>query len=125
MLDEFADLDKDCGRVHNVHGMRIISKRRLREFWERHPDAPTSLETWFKVAQRADWADFSAVRETFGNVSGVPLKSGVTAIVFNVGGNKYRLVARIEYRFHVVYVKMVLTHSQYDTDKWKAELCRE
>jgi mRNA interferase HigB len=105
--------------------MRVISKRRLREFWERHPDAKNSLGTWFRAAEHAEWADFSDVRRTFGNVSGVPLDCGITAIVFNVAGNKYRLVTRVEYRFHVVYVKMVLTHSQYDTDKWKAELCRE
>jgi RelE-like HigB toxin of type II HigAB toxin-antitoxin system len=62
---------------------------------------------------------------TFGNVSGVPLHCGITAIAFNVGGNKFRLVTRIEYQFHVVYVKMALTHRQYDTDRWKDELCSE
>lgn len=105
--------------------MRVISKRRLREFWDHHPDARRPLEAWFKVAQKADWADFSDVRTTFANASGVPLDCGITAIVFNIGGNKYRLVTRIEYPFHVVYVKKVLTHRQYDTDKWKDELCRE
>jgi len=105
--------------------MRVISKRRLREFWERHPDAKTSLVAWFKASEKADWTDFSEVRKTFGNVSGVRLHCGITAIVFNVGGNKFRLITRIEYQFHVIYVKMVLTHSQYDTDKWKQELCRE
>ena len=105
--------------------MRVISKRRLREFWENYPDARLPLEAWFRVAEKADWADFSTVRATFANASGVPLDCGITAIVFNIGGNKYRLVTRIEYRFHTVYVKKVLTHRQYDTDKWKDELCRE
>ena len=77
--------------------MRVISKRRLREFWEHFPDARRPLETWFKVAERADWADFSDVRASFGNASGVPLDCGITAIVFNVGGNKYRLISRMPF----------------------------
>jgi mRNA interferase HigB len=103
--------------------MRVISKRRLREFWERHPDSQSPLKAWFKTAERADWANFADVRSTFSSASGVPLPCGIIAIVFNIGGNKYRLVTRVEYPFHTVYVKMVLTHRQYDTDKWKAELC--
>jgi len=105
--------------------MRVISKRRLREFWEKHSDARRPLEAWFKTAEKADWKEFADVRTTFSSASGVPLNCGITAIVFNVGGNKYRLVTRIEYIFHVIYVKMVLTHPQYDTNKWKGELCRE
>jgi mRNA interferase HigB len=105
--------------------MRIVSKRRLREFWQRHGDARRPLEAWFKVAAKADWADFPEVRATFGSASAVPLDCGITAIVFNVGGNKYRLITRIEYRFHVVYVKMVLTHREYGANKWKDDLCGE
>lgn len=111
--------------VHNVHEMRIISKRRLREFWERYPDAMRPLQAWFKVTEKSDWKDFADVRATFSSASGVLLYCGLTAIVFNVGGNKYRLVTRIEYRFHVVYVKRMLTHPEYDTNKWKVELCEE
>lgn len=103
--------------------MRVISKRRLREFWKIFPDAREPLQAWHKVAEKARWADFADVRATFATVSGVPLKCGITAIVFNIGGNKYRLVTRIEYRFHVVYVKVVLTHREYDKDKWKDDLC--
>jgi mRNA interferase HigB len=55
----------------------------------------------------------------------VPLGRGIIAIVFNIAGNKYRLVTRIEYRFHVVYIKVVLTHREYDKDKWKDDLCRD
>jgi mRNA interferase HigB len=105
--------------------MRVISKRRLREFWEHHRDSRRPLEAWFRTVERADWADFSDVRGTFSVASGVALDCGLVAIVFNIGGNKDRLVTRIEYQFHVVYVKIVLTHRQYDTDRWKDELCRE
>jgi mRNA interferase HigB len=105
--------------------MRVISMRRLREFWERHPDAQMPLKSWFKVAEKANWTDFQSLRATFANASGVPLDCGITAIVFNIAGNKYRLIARVEYRYHAVYVKMVLTHREYDSSKWKEQLCRE
>jgi mRNA interferase HigB len=105
--------------------MRVISKRRLREFWELYPDSQTPLEIWHRVAEKADWSRFQDVRLTLSNASGVPLQCGITAIVFNIGGNKYRLITRIEYRFHVIYVKRVLTHRQYDTNQWKSDLCEE
>jgi len=105
--------------------MRVISKRRLREFWERYPDAELPLKAWFKTAERSNWANFADVRATFSSASGVPLKGRITAIVFNIGGNKYRLITRIEYPYHVIYVKMILTHRQYDADTWKAELWHE
>jgi mRNA interferase HigB len=105
--------------------MRVISKRRLREFWELFPDAELPLKAWFRTAERSHWANFADVRTTFSSVSGVALECEITAIVFNIGGNKFRLITRIEYPFHAVYVKMVLTHRQYDTDKWKDELCRD
>lgn len=105
--------------------MRVISKRRLRQFWDRFPDARGPLQAWFKVVAKARWADFADVRATFATASGIPLKCGITAIVFNISRNKYRLVTRIEYRFHVVYVKAALTHREYDTDKWKDDLCEQ
>jgi mRNA interferase HigB len=105
--------------------MRIISKRRLREFWEKHPAAQQPLEAWHRVAEGASWLNFRDIRETFATVSGVPLDCGLTAIVFNIAGNNYRLITRVEYRFHVIYVKMVLTHREYDRNRWKDELCRQ
>jgi mRNA-degrading endonuclease HigB of HigAB toxin-antitoxin module len=61
----------------------------------------------------------------FSSASGVQLRCGIVAIIFNIGGNKYRLITRVEYPFHAVYVKCVLTHRQYDSDKWKDDLCDE
>jgi mRNA interferase HigB len=105
--------------------MRVISKRRLREFWDSHPDAREPLEAWFRTAERAHWIHFPDVRSTFANASGVLLDCGITAIVFNIGGNKYRLITRVEYQYHTVYVKTVLTHREYDDNKWKKDLCQE
>jgi mRNA interferase HigB len=98
---------------------------RLREFWEKWPDARLALSAWYKVADKASWTSPQDVRQSFRHADGISLNCGIEATVFNVGGNKYRLITRIDYSKYRIYVKLVLTHKQYDTDKWKAQLCRE
>jgi mRNA interferase HigB len=105
--------------------VRVISKRRLREFWERYPDSQAPLTAWFKVARKADWDSLPAVRRTYASADGITLHCGIVVTVFNVGGNKHRLITRIAYEYRTVYVKMVLTHKDYDKDNWKDQLCRE
>jgi mRNA interferase HigB len=93
--------------------MRIISKARLRQFWESHPRAAQSksaLELWYHIAKHADWAEPAEVNAVYGDAS--ILKSG--RVVFNIGGNKFRLVSRINYRSRVVYIRFVGTHDEYD-----------
>lgn len=93
--------------------MRIIAKRTLRQFWEAHPRnraAKTPLEDWYTQVRAADWAMPADVRAQFGDAS--ILHSN--RIVFNIGGNKYRLVVRINYPYRVVYVRFVGTHAEYD-----------
>ncbi|SRR6266508_5549418 len=94
--------------------MRIISFRKLREFYEVHPDSRPSLEAWYAAVENADWKTFADVRKT---ARSADVYRNCT--VFNIGGNKYRLIAWINYKTHVVYVRQVLTHSDYDKDKWK------
>jgi mRNA interferase HigB len=102
--------------------MRIVSIRTLREFWRRHPDAQTPLRNWFCATEAADWSSFMDVRQTFGSADTAKVGSGNTVTVFDIGGNKYRLIAAIHYNTGVVYALMVLTHKEYDTNKWKAQL---
>ncbi len=93
--------------------MRVIAKRTLREFWERHPRnaaAKTPLQDWYAQASAADWATPAAVKAQFGDAS--ILRAG--RVVFNVAGNKYRLVVKINYPYRVVYVRFVGTHEEYD-----------
>jgi mRNA interferase HigB len=93
--------------------MRIIAKRTLRQFWEsnpRHRAAKTPLEDWHARTRTADWSTPAELKADFGDAS--VLKDG--RVVFNVGGNKFRLVARINYHYRVVYVRFVGTHQQYD-----------
>ena len=72
--------------------MHIISKKKLREFWDRHPRAKVALESWFQVAKRAEWDNFADVRRTFNTADRVG-----RIVVFDIGGNKYRLIAAIHF----------------------------
>jgi len=92
--------------------MRIISRKALRLFWERteYADAEQPLKAWFREASNADWASPAAIKAAFGNVSIV----ANNRVVFNIGGNKYRLVVRGNYPYRVLYVRFVGTHAQYD-----------
>lgn len=90
--------------------MRVIAKRTLRQFWELHAEAQGPLEAWHSEALKATWATPQQVKEQFGSAS--ILKGG--KVVFNIGGNKYRLVVSIDFGRQVCFVKFVGTHTQYD-----------
>ena len=79
-------------------------------FWERHPQAKGPLEAWHQEVVRAEWAHPSAVKAQFNSAS---LLTG-NRVVFNIGGNKYRLVVKINYPFRIVYVRFVGSHREYD-----------
>lgn len=93
--------------------MRIIARRTLRIFWECHPrgaGAKVPLELWFNTVQKAQWSAPADVKRSYGDAS--ILKNG--RVVFNIGGNKYRLIALINYEYRIVYVRFVGTHTEYD-----------
>jgi mRNA interferase HigB len=90
--------------------MRIIARRTLRTFWERHPDAEQPLKSWFAEAQAADCKTSQAVKRRYRNASFV----ADNRIIFNIGGNKYRLVVHVNCGFRIVYIKFVGTHREYD-----------
>jgi mRNA interferase HigB len=97
----------------------VISLKPLREFWERHPDAEEPLRFWYKTACNADWSGLHEVRQSYSRTDGVQTSDGQTLTVFNIGGNKYRLIARIRYEYRLINVRAVLTHKQYDQGRWK------
>ena len=99
--------------------MRVISLKPLREFWQRHDDAQRPLRLWYKTATNASWSNLNEVRKTYPHADSVRTTRGETLIVFNIGGNEYRLIARIHYRYQLVNVRAVLTHREYDAGKWK------
>jgi len=90
--------------------MRIISKKKLKEFWRAHPDSKDAFEAWYAEAKAAAWKNPAEIKTQHGSAS--ILKD--SRVVFNVGGNKYRLVVKINYPFSVVYVRFVGTHKEYD-----------
>jgi mRNA interferase HigB len=90
--------------------MRIIAKGTLRDFWLLDPEAEEPLLAWYREAERADWDQPSAVKDQFRNCS--ILKE--SRVVFNIKGNQFRLVVRINYPYRVVYVRFVGTHAEYD-----------
>jgi mRNA interferase HigB len=94
------------------HGgeVRIIAKRALREFWRRVPQAKEPLSAWYADARAADWASPNAIKARYRSAS--ILKNN--RVVFNIAGNSYRLVVRINYHYRVVYVRFVGAHAEYD-----------
>src|SRR5262245_28561259 len=101
---------------------RVISVKRLREFWRRHPDAEQPLRLWYRTALKASWRRMEDVRAAYPHADAVVVASGRTVTVFNVGGNKYRLVVDILYQVEVIYVCVVMTHAEYSKDRWKDQL---
>jgi mRNA interferase HigB len=99
--------------------MRVISLKRLRDFWEQHRDAEKPLQTWSKIARRACWNNLQDVRRTYPNADGIATAGGETITVFNIGGNKYRLMVRIRFDYQLINVRVVLTHEEYDRGRWK------
>ena len=99
--------------------VRVISLKRLREFWQRHPDAETPLRQWYKLAIHARWQSLQQLRADLPQADGVTNSRGETLTVFNIGGNKYRLIARIRYDYELINIRDVLTHAEYDRGKWK------
>lgn len=95
-------------------GVRVISRRALRAFAERYPDARAPLLHWANATEAVDWKTTSDVRSTFNTAGFVG-----DLTVFDVGGNKYRVIAFVHYRRSVVYIKDVLTHKEYDKGAWK------
>jgi len=93
--------------------MRIIAKRTLRWFWEksrRYADAKRALEDWHAQVRNADWATPADVKATYGDAS---ILKG-SRVVFNICGNKYRLITKINFPYRVVYIRFVGTHEEYD-----------
>ena len=100
--------------------MRVISKARLRQFWKQpgHEDAEGPLRAWYihVNSKTVSWKSWTDVKASFASASIVG-----KCVVFNIGGNKYRLVTRILYPSQKVFILKVMTHKEYDKDKWKEE----
>ncbi len=94
--------------------MHIITRKRLNDFAALHPDAKSALQQWYKRVKDQSFQNFAELRKVF------PAADQVGKLtVFNIGGNKVRLIAAIHYNRQKIYIRAVLTHSEYDEGKWK------
>ena len=94
--------------------MKIAGQEKIAEFASNHPKSKHALDAWRNVLESTDWKNPAELKKTFGTASIVGDQT-----VFNIGGNKFRLIARIEYGAKVVFVQHVLTHKEYDRGDWK------
>lgn len=90
--------------------MRVISRKKLKEFWERHADVQQPLQAWYDYTKRAEWKKPLDIKEVFRSASFV----GNDRVVFNLKGNSYRLVVAISYEHSIVFIRFVGTHQEYD-----------
>ena len=94
--------------------MHIITRRRLLWFAKKHLYASTPLDTWYRIVKQTDISNFSELRGIFPSADKVD-----NLTVFNIGGNKIRLISAIHYNTQCLYIRHVLTHKEYDDGKWK------
>lgn len=94
--------------------MHIISRKKLKEFWLHYPDSQKPLDVWFRIVDRNNFKTLQELKSIFPSADKVGNK-----IIFNIGGNKYRLIASIHFNRAKVYVRAVLTHQEYDKGAWK------
>jgi len=90
--------------------MRIISRRTLRSFWEKHPNSRLPLETWYHDVCRENWNSPSDIKKTYKTASFLTNNR----VVFNIKGNHYRLIVVVVYQHSIVYIRFVGTHAEYD-----------
>jgi mRNA interferase HigB len=99
---------RDCGPMH------IITQKRIWEAKARWPHAATALDTWYRLIKASEPADFASMKSVFPAVDKVGRHH-----VFDIGGNKLRLIAVVHYRFRKIYIQQVMDHTEYDKGKWK------
>lgn len=91
--------------------MQVVARATLRDFWEKHPQAEIPLKAWFAVASHSSWTTPTDIKRVFGgNVDFV----GDSRAIFDIGGNKYRLIVHVAYRHKRILIKFVGTHAEYD-----------
>ncbi len=102
--------------------MRIIAEGTVRQWAEDHARAASSLQQWVKVVRTAPWNSFAALRRDFPSADLVTAHSGRKVVVFNIGGNDFRLLCAVHFNTGMVFAMRFLTHAEYSKDNWKNDL---
>lgn len=95
--------------------MHIVSHKAIRIFCEEHPSARSAMDHWYRVAKRAAWSSFADVKQSFNTADSV-----APHVVFDIGGNKYRLIAEINFARRVLLIRGIMTHKEYVKGGWKS-----
>jgi mRNA interferase HigB len=90
--------------------VRVIAKKVLRDFWKKHPDCEQQLKTWYKEANEAIWRNTREIKKNYPTAS---FLEG-NRVVFNIKGNHYRLIVRINFDYQMIWIRFIGTHAQYD-----------
>lgn len=96
--------------------MRIISRKALRTYWEKHPESEEVLNDWFRKAKRFEAKNLPELRKTFPSADAVG-----DCVAFNVGGNNYRVIVHLDYDLQIIWIRAVLSHAGYNKEEWKAD----
>ncbi|MGH9574700.1 MAG: type II toxin-antitoxin system HigB family toxin [Candidatus Acidiferrales bacterium] len=96
--------------------MRIVSRKMIREATARHSEWGASLNAWYKIAKNADWKNFADARNSWRNSDVVG-----QFVVFDISNNRCRLIATIEYKWKMVYIRAILSHAEYDDREWQKQ----
>ena len=91
-------------------GMRIIARKTLHDYWEKHPEVRQALQAWYADANHAQWKTPADIKDMYRNASILPN----ARVVFNIKGNQYRLIVAIQYNAGIVFIRFIGTHQEYD-----------
>lgn len=94
--------------------MHLITKKTFKAFWEKYSDSKTALMRWARIVEKNKFDNFAELKLTFPSADKVG-----KLIVFNIGGNKYRLITAIHFNRQKIYIRYILTHKEYDKGDWK------
>ena len=95
--------------------MHVVSHKAIRIFCEEHPQARGAMDRWYRVTKRATWARIADVKQTFNTADLV-----APHVVFDIGGNKYRLIAEMNFTRRVLFIRGIMTHKEYEKGAWKS-----
>ena len=95
--------------------MHVVSHKAIRIFCDEHSEARTALDRWYRIAKRATWVSFAEVKQTFNAADMV-----APYVVFDIGGNKYRLIAEIDFSKRVLLIRAIMRHQEYEKGAWKS-----
>jgi mRNA interferase HigB len=90
--------------------VRVIAKRTLRDFWEKHADSEQQLKSWYNEAEQSDWKSPNEIKKNYPSASILE----DNRMVFNIKGNNYRLIVRINYKYGIVWIRFIGTHAEYE-----------